>query len=286
MRKTGAAITLITTLLITAVAGTQFVVNVKGETLGPLAMYDSGSGGDVEISSPKSEIYNASSIPLNFTVEWYANIDGIGFDSDVGFSLDGGSVERITNLIKIAEVPTPELNSLALYSLDTYRGYLLLSNLSSGNHSVTVYHGHQYSGTHKRYSVTAYSYVNFTVDTISPKISLLSPEPKIYNSSDILLNYTVNEPVTRVTYRLDEQEDEATLSTMLANLTYGMHNITVYAWDVAGNIGSSETITFTVAAPEPEPEPFPVVPVAAASAAVVVACAGLLLYFKKRKRYR
>jgi hypothetical protein len=58
-----------------------------------------------------------------------------------------------------------------------------------------------------------------------------------------------------------------------------LHNITVYARDEFENIGASETISFTVA------EPFPAAPVAVASVATVVLVgAGLLLYFRKRKR--
>ena len=68
----------------------------------------------------------------------------------------------------------------------------------------------------------------------------------------------------------------------LAGLAYGVHNVTVYAVDMAGNIGTSETISFTIAE---EPELFPVVPVAAASvASVALIGVGLLVYFKKRKR--
>jgi hypothetical protein len=67
----------------------------------------------------------------------------------------------------------------------------------------------------------------------------------------------------------------------LAGLPNGEHNLTIYATDTAGNIGSSETMYFTVDVPEP----FPTVPVATASVvAAVVVGAGLLVYFKKRKR--
>jgi len=74
-------------------------------------------------------------------------------------------------------------------------------------------------------------------------------------------------------------------NTNLTGLPNGMHNLTIYAWDLTGNLGSSETTYFNVQLPEPEPEPFLVVPIAAASAAVAVAAgAGFFVYFKKRKR--
>jgi len=72
-------------------------------------------------------------------------------------------------------------------------------------------------------------------------------------------------------------------NTTLTDLSGGLHNVTVYAWDDAGNIGFSEAVFFTIIE-EPEPEPFPVVPVAAASVATIAVVAAVLLaYFKKRK---
>ena len=102
---------------------------------------------------------------------------------------------------------------------------------------------------------------------------------KTFTDSEVPLDFTVNESVSRLSYILDGQDSVTLLgNTTLAGLPFGVHNVTVYAWDTAGNVGASETITFTIA------EPFPVVPVAAAStASVAVLSLGLLVYFKKRK---
>ena len=63
----------------------------------------------------------------------------------------------------------------------------------------------------------------------------------------------------------------------------GYYNVTFYVWDVAGNVGSSEKVTFTVVKPELA-EPFPIVPVVAVSVlAVALAVAGFLVYFRKRR---
>ncbi len=166
---------------------------------------------------------------------------------DVGYSLDSGSVERASNLTLIRSEPNLDWNPIGTFFDVTYRGYLLLSNLSEGNHSVTVYQGQQFRTSHERYEVFAYSTVNFTVDTSSPKISVLSPEAKVYNVSDISLNYTVNEPISKATYSLDGQENMTiSAGTIFANLTSGVHNVTVYGWDAVGNVGSSQTVTFTL----------------------------------------
>jgi hypothetical protein len=96
---------------------------------------------------------------------------------------------------------------------------------------------------------------------------------------EVSLNFTVNEAFSKIAYSIDGQEKAFIAgNTTLTGLAYGAHNIRVYAWDTAGNVGASETLTFTIA------ESFPVAPVAAASvAAVAVVCVGLLFYFKKRK---
>ncbi len=68
----------------------------------------------------------------------------------------------------------------------------------------------------------------------------------------------------------------------LTDLPNSLHNITVYAQDTFGNIGSSQTISFTIA--KPESKSFAVVPVAAVCiVAVALVVAGLLVYHKKHK---
>ena len=63
----------------------------------------------------------------------------------------------------------------------------------------------------------------------------------------------------------------------LADVPAGDHNVTFYVMDEAGNIGATETIHFTI-------ESFPTTLVVASVATVVLVSAGLLVYFKKRKR--
>lgn len=130
--------------------------------------------------------------------------------------------------------------------------------------------------------VSGVSSVRFNVDVTPPIISVSSSEKATYVAPDVPLNFTVNGPVSRISYALDGQ-DNVTISgnVTLYGLPNGVYNVTLYAEDVAGNVGASETLFFTVA----KPEPFPATPVAAASAATVaVVGAGLLVYFRKRNR--
>ena len=82
----------------------------------------------------------------------------------------------------------------------------------------------------------------------------------------------------QITYSLDGEET-VTINgkTTLTGLANGDHNITVYAKDEAGNVGS-ETTYFSVEVP------FPTTMVIAPVASVAVVGVGLLVYFKKHKR--
>jgi len=131
------------------------------------------------------------------------------------------------------------------------------------------------------YKITSSSVVEFTIDTTPPSISVLTMENKTYDTSDVPLSFTVNEPVSQTSYSLDGQGNVTFAgNTILTGLSEEEHNVTVYATDNAGNIGASETITFTVA----KPEPLPTTRVIAPIASVTVVGASLLVYFMKSKK--
>jgi len=138
------------------------------------------------------------------------------------------------------------------------------------------------------YHVNTYSNkINFTIDTTPPIIESFSVENRTYKTTEIPLNFQVNEPTSSIIYCLDNKSNVTIAgNTTLSGLSVGAHNLTVYAWDAVGNIGESQNIDFiAVQEEEPKPEPFLIVPVAAVSGAVVILVAfGLLVYFKRCRR--
>jgi hypothetical protein len=111
---------------------------------------------------------------------------------------------------------------------------------------------------------------------------VLSPINQQYIDSSVQLVVSIDKTVNWTNYSLDGQQNVTLYGNItLVNLPNGLHNITVYAEDTFGNIGSSETTSFTVA--KSEPEPFPVVPVAVASVAVLVMILSVLLFRRHRK---
>jgi hypothetical protein len=281
MKRKALALTFISALLFSAVAGTQLANLADAD---PLIEERYEFPPIVSIHSPANGAH-INSVLLNFTV----TKSGDWLSAPISFSYAGGLSQKLVSVsfhidgkVYGSVAPNSNLSSPFNYSL-------YLTNLTDGSHTLVV--RADSTGVVRNWiSSTVYSMpidsvfatVNFTLDSTPPNVSFLSSE-KAYTTSEFPLNFTVNESVCKISYVLDGQENVTVAgNTTLANLPYGEHNVTVYATDNVGNIGS-ETITFTIA--EPEPEPFPTVPVAAASVAVVAAViAGLLLYFKKRKR--
>jgi hypothetical protein len=243
----------------------------------------------ISIHSPTNETYR-DVVLLNFTVtkpeKWKSN-PTVYLSTPTQYGdiqlFDYVKIEVDGKLYRLIEVHS-NLSSPFRYSEN-------LTNLTDGMHSLQIYaygtgvvEGCEWK-PNTSVEINSSSYVvDFRLDTVSPLISL-PLENKIYYSSDVPLDFIVSEPVSQITYSLDGQENVTTAgNTTLAGLSMGTHNVTVYAWDTAGNMGASPTVTFTVAKPEPFP-PFPTALVATASglsvAAVVI---GLLVYFKKRKK--
>jgi len=69
-------------------------------------------------------------------------------------------------------------------------------------------------------------------------------------------------------------------NTTITGLPSGLHNVTVYAEDEFGNVGSSETVSFTIQ----EPESFSAVLAIFSIASVTLVGTVLLVYFKKREQ--
>ena len=161
----------------------------------------------------KNKTYDTSTFPLKFIVseppEW------------ISYSLDGQ--------LNVTKLNVPKT------------GNTTLTRLSNGMHSLAVY-AKDTGG-----KIVSCEPFYFTVDTTSPSISLLTTENKTYDTTDIPLNFAVNETVIQISYSLDGQENiTVTRNMTLTGLSEGSHYLTVYAKDAAGNIGNSGTVYFSI----------------------------------------
>jgi parallel beta-helix repeat protein len=163
------------------------------------------------------------------------------------------------------------------YSLDGQSNVAITANttltkLSEGSYSIIVYATDSF-GNNGASNTTL-----FTIDLSPPSVSILSPENKTYDATDIPLTFTLNEPASGMAYSLDGQTNVTIAGNVtLAVLPVGSHNVVVYANDTAGNLGVSRIIYFDI-------EPFPIMLVVAVIVIVIIVGAVLLIYFKKAKK--
>jgi hypothetical protein len=295
MKRKASALTFILSLLVSVLAGTLLIqnatrtFNVQAETANSDLIIEGDTNANVTIQSPENKAYNENNVTLAVTVESgvppmeYFDGSLFGLFLRYGCALDYDTSDLVdliwnSNLLdKFPNNPPLVLNG----SENVYTGNATLTNLSQGAHTLTVWvRAEQFMLSYSWGVWAIFKTVTFNIDFTPPHISILSPENKAYNTSDVPLDLTVNETASQITYSLDGQENVTAAGNMtLTQLSNGAHNVTVYAADEAGNMGASETATFTVAVPEP----FPVVPVVTISVIVAVVTVGILVYFKKRK---
>jgi PKD repeat protein len=91
-------------------------------------------------------------------------------------------------------------------------------------------------------------------DTTPPDIAIISPANTTYATTNIDLNYTINEPPSWTGCTIDDGTYVAN-ATVVGNTTLyftnGVHNIQLFANDTSGNMGASQKIYFTVSVPPP-----------------------------------
>jgi len=202
------------TTLAGLVDGVHYVVVYANNTAGKMGASDTvyftvdTEAPIIVILSPKNETYASTSFSLNFTRSEPT--------SWMGYSLDG------------------QMNV-------TVGGNITLVGLSDGVHSIIVY-ATDIAGNRGSSDI-----VYFTVDTVSVSIDLLSPENKTYTTDFVSLSFAVDEETSWMGYSLDGQANNTiTGDTTLIGLSDGMHSLVVYASDMFGNTGHSDTIYFTV----------------------------------------
>ncbi len=272
MKPTTLALTVISALLISTVAGAQLSLLPKANFILP------PGNPVITIVSPTNRTYKTNTLSLDVTFETYiTGYEGEPLVSNTTrtftYTLDGSNPCSITiTSSNIQHYPGGDAK---------WWGKSSLSELTEGLHNLTVNMVSDYFlEPADRFHTESNSTVNFRVDFVPQNISILMPENSTYMPNEVPLQFSIDEPASWTGYSLDGQENvTATGNLTLPELPVGLHNLTLYAKDASGNPAITQTITFSVA------NPFPtvlVVTVSGASATVVFV--SLLVYFKKRKR--
>jgi hypothetical protein len=187
----------------------------------------------MQIDSPKETTYNVHDVPLDATVilEDAKLASNSLFDS-MFYSIDDSPNATLSYYMNIDS-----------QGHAVYRGIMTVFNLSEGAHRVVIY----YNNTNGPFMTGS---VIFTVDSTVPKIAIISPQNITYNTDvGVHLVFIVNKSTSWMGYSIDNHANVTLTGNLtgtqnLARLNDGLHNITVYANDTAGNTGKSETVIF------------------------------------------
>ncbi len=181
-------------------------------------------------------------------------------------------------------------------------------DLQEGSNNVTVYAVNINGDVGKSDTVNftvVFLYNGNTPSPITPVVSVTSPQSRLYTQNRISLVITIDNPiplfegvptypinpyglrviypnVTWVGFSLDGQSNQTLHgNTTLTGLTNGVHNITVYAKDIYGNEGASQTMFFSTETTSADPFLIIILALAATSVVTVIVC--FSVYFHRRR---
>jgi hypothetical protein len=305
MRKRIVALTVSIVIFVAALSGALLINSARANPYSHIFPIPSGEVDPrsdtqppkITILSPEhNSTFNTTSLPISFKVEvgesksaYSSMVWNVYYETDW---LENQSYvyEYVPNS---SQQPNPTQTE--------YSTILNLTGIPEGRHSIIIFateRGTYYEPPFSEwpmwaleFEVKSYGFqivgastIAFIVDVTPLTVTVFPVTSRILSESgaaDVALNFTVNGSASRISYALDGQ-DNVTIAgnATLPSVSIGEHNVRVYAWDAAGNVGVSEIVVFTVA----EPESFPTVLVVLVSAASIVAVAtgGLLVYHKRR----
>lgn len=230
----------------------------------------------ITIASPSNNTaYNTSRVPLTFNVTApYSRTASSSTVQRVTYETDWQK-EAIDVLQGSQEQPSLNLQ---------------LSNIPEGQHIIVIravgngLYVNEKELSYKEFFISSTAVVSFTIDRTAPSVLVLPPE-NVSSALALPLNLTVNEAYSKIAYSLNGQQNvTVTGNSTLPHLAAGYYNVTFYVWDVAGNVGSSETVNFSVAETPNTTEEVNdslLLPAAAVTSMVVVVGIGLLLYKRR-----
>ncbi len=260
-------------LLVSALAGTCSVKPATAEN----------NAGEIILHSPERKTYTKNDVLLNFT------ITGQGYVLGRGGGLFSDRLESRYTLEFFDAPSGVKLVSKRIIALsdtgDGYAGNMTWSDLSEGAYNLTV-HAAVYRNMLSFESLVwaASKTVLFAVDSTPTYVSVLSPDNTTYDSSDVNLSFTANDPVSRVVCKVDGEYVNAAGNTTLTALNNGGHSLTVYVTDRVGGWVKSENVHFTVVQHEEQGVFHQTLMFIAAVALAAIISFGLVAYFLHRKR--
>jgi hypothetical protein len=296
-------LTFVLALLCSAVAGASLVRFGRANWLFPTGQEPP----DAPILTVTLPVRNKTQTTSDIDLDFIVYVEGWNEYFHANLSWVGYSLDEKPDVPFVGKYGTPRLITdlrVSMFGSDArateFHFSGKLTGLTDGIHSIQVsalYVGNYSPAPYmiENFSVIGYSQkIFFSIDTQPPEISILSPEPRTYNVTNISLNVTFSEPVSWVRYSLDgkanvtlNMNNTLSFDHLLTDLSDGKHNLTMYACDRFDHTGASDNIEFIVVQ-ETETRSYQtgfsamILLVASPVFVAFVVATGLLVYFKKR----
>jgi hypothetical protein len=206
-----------------------------------------GVHGKLSVTSPNSQTAYTDTMLVDFTIAWSVTLPIPWMYVKVSYRIDDGPTVTLTNG---SSVVFQTGSSIVYTPADTL---VDISHFADGKHKLTIIAEGSYNVNNDFIYPLNYQFapIYFYVNIFTPPdIVILSPQNKIYNVASTQLNFTIDTPTSWIGYSLDSQNN-VTLrgNTTLTGLIDGSHSLVIYANDTAGTMGTSPTVTFTIATP-------------------------------------
>ena len=229
MRRKTLALALLLLLVFLAVAGKE-LVNWTNANPEPSVIQDPFDYMEIEITAPINRTYNTNMVQLNITA---INSAGSINPWKIMYSVDGGPLVVVYSgkgNLTVEIIPT--------------RKPSVWVNLPDGSHTIVAkaYNGMRYVCTN----------VSLTIDTVPPYLSIVMPENKTYNTSEVPLDFTMAE-LSEINYNIDGQANVSIAgNTTLNGIIDGAHNLVLFGTSPDGIAFASEPVFFGVNTGKPE----------------------------------
>lgn len=215
MKKTAFVLSLMLALLSSILARDGFVDLVEANP--EPANYE---GWGINIISPQNKTYFSN--PVNLTIEFTHHFAS----GDFRYSLDGEPWQYL-------------YGKSAWYHYDCVKTTprTIKLDLFDGSHNIVV--------KFRSNTIIFCANVTFTIDTVTPYISIALPENRTYNTGDISLDFAAYR-LSDIKYNLDGKANVSVSGKTILEVPDGFHSLAYYGTTIDGITYVSETVNFAV----------------------------------------
>ncbi|MCM1986141.1 PGF-pre-PGF domain-containing protein [Methanococcoides seepicolus] len=182
-------------------------------------------------------IGNMASVMVNFSIDTIVPTVTIELPQNTTYA---------TNTVNL-NVSADEGVAIWMYNVNGTGNHTFTPNITislpDGDHNVTVF-------ANDTVGNVGISMVNFTIDTTAPTVTIELPQNTTYATNTVNLNVSADEDVINWMYNVNATGNHTFTPNITLTLPEGKHNVTVFAKDTVGNVGSS-MINFTIDIPLP-----------------------------------